>query len=75
MQDYSTYIQYNNDIKSSVNVPFGRVAEWVLMENFRIYLNNRSGWTLKNSGQRGTGKRISITANSTVTITKESKLT
>lgn len=30
MQDYSTYIQYNNDIESSVNVPFGRAAEWYL---------------------------------------------
>jgi hypothetical protein len=30
MQDYSTYIQYNNDNENSVNVPFDRVAEWYL---------------------------------------------
>ena len=30
MQDYSTHIQYNENVKNSVNVPFGRVAEWYL---------------------------------------------
>ena len=30
MQDYSTHIQYNEDVKNSVNVPFGQAAEWYM---------------------------------------------
>ena len=45
MQDYSTHIQYNED--NSVNVPFGRAAEWYianhsLLKNRR--LKSQSRW-------------------------------
>ncbi len=44
MQDYSTYIQYNED--NSVKVPFGRAAEWYianhpLLKNRRLKCQSR----------------------------------
>ena len=44
MQDYSTYIQYNED--NSVKVPFGKAAEWYianhpLLKNRRLKCQSR----------------------------------
>lgn len=40
MQDYSTHIQYNDDIENSVSVPFGRATEWYLA-NHPLLKNRR----------------------------------